>query len=290
MKSFFFLLLPLILSACVDRIDLGSKANPIKIALVPGKDIKVLEDRGNQMKEWFEAHSRLHFSILVPQSYIAVIETLGSKRSDVAFLNTFGSLQAEEKHAARLTFILTNRGKSTYKGIVIVHKNSKAKSLKDLNGKTIAYVDPLSSSGHLMLAYELKKAGIKPRQTMFAGRHDSVVTAVYTRKVDAGATFYTEPKNSEPRDGRTLVKTQFPDVFDKVRILAYTADLPNEGVVLRGDLPVEVTSEIERLFLEWQGTPTGKETLEGMYGVDGLRRVEHGDYDLAREVSKNFLK
>jgi phosphonate transport system substrate-binding protein len=86
------------------------------------------------------------------------------------------------------------------------------------------------------------------------------------------------------------VKTQFPDVFDKVRILAYTADLPNEGVVLRGDLPVEVTSEIERLFLEWQGTPTGKETLEGMYGVDGLRRVEHGDYDLAREVSKNFLK
>lgn len=278
----------LVLTACVDRTQLGSIDNPVKIALVPGKDIKVLEENGNKMKSWLEANSSLHFSIQVPQSYIAVIETLGSKRSDVAFLNTFGSLQAEKKYNSKLAFILTNRGKSTYRGIVIVHKNSKAKSLKDLQGKTIAFVDPLSASGHLMLAYELQRLGIKPKQTMFAGRHDSVVTAVYTRKVDAGATFYTEPRGQEQRDGRTLVKTQFPDVFEKVKILAFTLELPNEGIVFRSELPSELEQELFRLITLWQASEAGRETLEGLYGVDGARQANPGEYDTARDVARTL--
>ena len=47
-----------------------------------------------------------------------------------------------------------------------------------------------------------EKMGIKPSETVFAMRHDNVVTMVYQGQVAAGATYYAPPDPVTPQNGQ----------------------------------------------------------------------------------------
>ncbi|GIL17565.1 MAG: hypothetical protein BroJett040_13160 [Oligoflexia bacterium] len=290
MKYFFsFLFLLILTSGCTERRELGTKMNPIKIALIPGKDTNVLLENGLLLKKWLEEKTPYHYDVFVPHSYVAVIEAMGSKRADIAVLNTFGYLLANEKYKVEAIFTLTNQNTATYKGEIIAHKNGPQK-LTDLNNKRIAFVDPLSASGHLMPAALFKENGVKIKDQVFAGRHDTVVTMVYQKQVDAGATFYALDESGEPMDGRRLIITQYPDVFEKVKVIAYTKELPNEALAIRADIDSKIKTDLISSLEEWIKTREGKNTLKGLYNCDGLKRATDADYEPARKLLKQLGK
>ena len=83
-------------------------------------------------------------------------------------------------------------GKSTYRSCFIVPGDSPTQSLKDLAGKSVAFVDPASTSGGLVPTYIVKKETGKMPQEFFgkftyASSHDAVEMAVKNKTVDAGA-------------------------------------------------------------------------------------------------------
>src|SRR5689334_19822560 len=82
------------------RAELGSKENPIKFFLVPSVEQKMLEDSARSLKEYLERTTPYHYRFSVPTSYIAVVEAFGSKRADVASLNTYGYYLAHKKFQA----------------------------------------------------------------------------------------------------------------------------------------------------------------------------------------------
>ena len=67
---------------------------------------------------------------------------------------------------------------------------------------------------------------------------------VYQHQVDAGAVFWLPDENNQPWDARRMVLTQYPDVFEKVKIIAKTQELPNEAIVIRKDFPVDLQGKI----------------------------------------------
>lgn len=274
---------------CTARKELGTIENPIKIALVPGKDTRILEENGKKMQEWLNQNSKYKYAVFVPPSFVATLEAIGSKRADLAVMNTLGYLKAHEKYQAKIIFTLTTQGRSHYRGQIIARVDGP-KTLKDLNGKKFAYVDPLSASGYLMAAAHLKKNNIHPSETVYAGRHDNVVTMVYQKQVAAGATFYAPDENGEARDARALVKTQLPDVFKKIKILEMTDELPNEGFVIRKELPVEVEESLKASLTELIKSEQGRETLKALYNADGLKLATDIDYDGARHLLKSLDK
>ena len=109
MRHFLMLLLVVTCTACVSKKNLGSKENPIKISLTPGKDFSVLMESGNRIKAHLENELNLSFEVNVPANYIAVIEALGSKRADISILNTMGYLMAHERYGAEAIFTLTDQ-------------------------------------------------------------------------------------------------------------------------------------------------------------------------------------
>lgn len=290
MKFFIFILSLALVSGCTGRNELGTEKNPIKIAMIPGKDTNVLLENGIEMKNWLQAHTPYKYEVFVPQSYVAVIEAMGSKRADLAVLNTFGYLLANERYQVEAIFTLTNQGWATYKGQIITHIDGPQK-LEDLNGKKIAFVDPISASGHLMAAGLLKQKKITIKDFVFAGRHDSVVTMVYQKQVDAGATFFAvDDPDGKKMDARRLVLSQYPDVFDKVKVIGYTEDLANEALALRSGIPLEIKTHIIHAMEDWIKTPEGKKTLKGLYNCDGLKRTTPTEYDSARKLLKELGK
>ena len=211
--TFFVMLLSF---GCTKSKELGSKQNPLKFYLIPAQDIQALSDNGKVLEAYLKKDLGMEVAVELPSSFIAVVEAFGSKRADVAILNTFGYILAHEKYQVEAHLKLMNRGRDEYYGQIIARVDGP-KSIAELKGKKFAFVDPASTSGYLLPLRLFKQEKITLKEHLFAGRHDSVVTAVYQRQVDAGATFYTPPDDDgTPKDARMLIKAQYPDVYDKI--------------------------------------------------------------------------
>lgn len=277
------------LSACTrKRAELGTKDNPIKFFFVPSVDVKVVEDTSKILQKYLEENTPYKFKVMIPTSYIAVVEAFGTSRADVASINTFGYILAHDRYGVEARLTVIRHGESTYKAQFLSKAGGKVKKLEDLNGKKIAFVDPASTSGYLLPMKILKDRKITPKETMFAMRHDNVVSMIYQGQVDAGATFYSPPFNNEIQDARRLVKSQYPDVEDKVKIIELTTAIPNDPIIFRKDIPEQMKIRITEALLAFAKTDAGKETMEKLSSVTGLIPATDADYDSTREILKSL--
>lgn len=287
----FLAILSFSLFACTHKeYPLGSEKNPVKFYFVPSTDTSVLNNGAKLIKDFLETKTGYKFETAIPASYIAVVEAFGSNRADVAILNTYGYILAHDKYGAEAGVRFVRFGEVTYKAQIITKQDSKIKTLSDLAGKKFAYVDPASLSGYLLPAQLFKDNNIKPAETVFANKHDNVVTMVYQGQVDAGATFYSPPHEGKIMDARKLVQTQFPDVEKKIKIIGFSKDVPNDPVLFRKGLPEEMKNKISQALSEFLATPEGKDVLFKMYSITGFVPAKDSDYDVVREMLKTVGK
>ncbi len=279
----------LFLTSCEFKKDtLGSSKNPIKLHLVPSHDVKVLTDNAEVLKEYLEDKTPYKFEVTIPQSFVAVVEAFGTKRADMAAINTYGYHLAHEKHGAEARLTVIRFGIATYQSQFLARADSKIKTLQDLAGKKLAFVDPASTSGYLLPYKTLKDRKILPKETVFAMKHDSVVSMIYQGQVDAGATYYAPPQNGVMDDARRLVKTQYPDVEEKVKIIELSEPIPNDPIVFRKDLPEEMKEKIVAALLAFVATPEGQKAMDRIVGATNLKKATDSDYDSVREIFKDL--
>lgn len=285
------------LSACTQSNELGSKKNPFKFYIVPAQDVVALKEQGEKLKEYLKKETGMEIEIELPINYIALVEAFGSKRADAAIINTFGYILANEKYGVQARLKLMNRGRDEYYGQIIARADGP-KSIQELNGKKFAFVDPASTSGYLLPLRLFKQENVKLKEFMFAGKHDTVVRAVYQKQVDAGATFYTPPDDDgTPKDARWILRTEYPDVYDKIKILKLTGPIPNDPVIFRKDIPEEVKRKFADALVKFVKTDEGKSVLLGMYHITDFKPASDKDYDLVRgylkdvgETAQSFIK
>jgi phosphonate transport system substrate-binding protein len=280
-----------LLSGCtVQKGELGTAKNPIKLYFVPSVDAKVIETNSKAFKDWLELNTPYKFEVSIPQSFIAVVEAIGSNRADVASINTFGYILAHDKYGAQARLTVIRHGLATYQAQIIAKEGGGIKNLSDINGKKVAFVDPASTSGFLLPKKLFADKGVKPSQEVFAMKHDSVVSMVYQGQADAGATFYSPSNEGEIQDARRLVKTQYPDVEKKIKIIELTEPIPNDPIIFRKEMSEEMKTKLIEAFEKYVSTPEGKETFNKVYGVTELKRSTDADYDNVRVMLKSLGK
>lgn len=273
------------MTGCFSRQgELGSAENPVKIFFTPAVEAQVIEDNAEVLKRHLEKTTPYHYQISVPQSYIAVVESFGTKRADVAAINTAGYLSTRAKYGAEAGMTVIRFGTDKYYAQFVVKDDSPIRSLKDLQNKKVAFVDASSTSGYLLPMKMLKDAGIQTKEIVFAGKHDSVITMVYQGAVDAGATFYVAPGGGEIQDARRLVRTQYPDVEKKIRILQLSDGIPNDPIIFRQGLPEGMKEKITVSFMDFVRTAEGRESFEKIFGVTDLKRATDQDYEPVRQI------
>ncbi len=273
--------------------ELGTAGHPLRLMLVPSVDAQKVTASAEALVRFLRQYTGYHIEASVPTSYIAVVEAFGAGRVDIAAMNAFSYVLAHERYGARAVLRVVRRhGELSYRGQIVVHAESGITRLQQLQGKRIAYVDPASTSGYVLPKALLEREGIRPAEEVFALRHDNVVTMVYQRQVDAGATYYSppDPVTGEIRDARARVLRQFPDVLQKVRILAVTDSIPNDPVVVRADLPEEIAERLVQGLLAFQSTEEGRRALFEIYSVEGFVPASDRDYDGLRELLRRYVK
>lgn len=291
LKTYPVLLIGLLLTlaACSNQSELGTPQNPIKLYFTPSVDADVISTNSREFIVFLEKETGYSFTTGIPTSYIAVVEALGSARADIGVMNSFGYLMANQRYGARALLKVIRHGVDYYQGQIIAHVDSGINSVEDLNGKRFAFTDPSSTSGYMFPMKILREHNVTLGNTTFSSKHDSVVTMVYQRQVDAGATYYSAPsEDGEIRDARSRVKTQFPDVEEKIKIVAITEPIANDPFVFRKDLPEEVVQKFIAAIKKFIETEEGKRIFREIYSVEGLVDTTDADYDSLRETIKTL--
>lgn len=146
-------------------------------------------------------------------------------------------------------------------------------------GTEISFVDELSASGYFYPATQLKAAGMEDYQPQFAGDHDNSVLNVYNGDFEVGVSF---------DDARTGLVEDNPDVGEKATVFAYSAEIPNDGVAVSGNLSEEMQQEITDAFLALTETEEGLAALDETYEIEGLVEADLDALDAARQVALDF--
>ena len=194
--------------------------------------------------------------VTVASDYAAVVEALRNRTADLAFTHPGGYVLASRE--AKATIVAKNlwHGKSTFTSRIFVRKDSGIRQLEELRGKTIAFVDPTSSSGYIYpMALLIQRGLVKNRDpksffrdVVFAGGHDAAMRALVNGHVDAIASF-------------DLAREQYlKDPAERARIvfIAETPPIPEAGIAARDGLDPPTLARVRaalRPFQDYQAWP-----------------------------------
>jgi len=272
------LLLLLVLSAA----GLSQAADkPLHLVLTPSQKPTNLLAGGEQFAKALGELAGVTIRVTVASDYAAVIEALRNRTADLAFLHPAGYVIANRETKAMIVAKNQWHGKTTFTSRIYVRKESGIKSLEDLRGKTIAFVDPASSSGYIYPMVLLIQRGLVKnrdpktffREVMFSGAHDASIRALMNGHVDAIASF-------------DMAREQYlkdPAERERVIWVAETPPIPEAGIAARDGLEPAVVARVRTALLKMQG-PAYADVLKRMYDIDGFEAAEDKEYDTVRQA------
>ncbi len=283
--GYILIILMTLVVSCSQGGELGTKGNPIKMYFVPSMEAGKIVTSGQEIADYLMEETGLHFRVAVPTSYASVIEAIGTQETDIAWLATFAYILANEKFGAEVALTVIRKGLDKYRGQFVAKSDSGIDSLEDIDGKVVAYTDAASTSGFIYPSAVLMKNNIKPSNTLFAGGHPQAILAVYQGRVDVGCTFWSPMgEDGEIHDARRAVIDTYPDVIEKIKIVAYTDWIPNDTVTFRKDFPADKRDQIVQALLDYAQTDVGKQTLNDLLDIDNFVRADDADYDVVRST------
>jgi phosphonate transport system substrate-binding protein len=259
----------------------GQSLREVTLALTPSRDPTVLQEVGGELGTYLSRHLGVPVRAQVASDYAGVIEALRSQLVDVAFLTAVGYVLAAREAGAEIVVKATRAGRADYAARIFVLQESSIRQLADLRGKTIAFVDPASSSGYIYPMVLLVKEGLVRdrdpktffKESIFAGGHDAALLGVLNGSVDAAAAFDEAPER--------ILKD--PTKAARFRHIAETPRIPNDGAAVRRGLTSEAKTRISSALMALN-TPQGIDLLHRLYNIDGLVAAHDRDYDPVREA------
>ncbi len=283
----------MLFTACDRRKGVpGTAENPIRFYFMPLKGEKVFETYAPKIAQYIEKNTGLSVQLVHAKDFVGIVEAFGKRKADASFMNTLGYLMAHDWAKAE-AYLKTLYGDvyNDYRGEILVRTDSGINSVEDLSGKSVAFADPFSASGYLYALKLFHDKKVKPSRTFFAGGHKKAVEAVYKGEAAAAATYHTRPTaGGVERDARVDLVKQYPDIIEKVKIIALTDEIPNGPVAFSNKLPDDVKTKLVGAILSFARTAEGRKTLKELYNVTGLTIGNDADYNSVRETLKELGK
>ncbi|HEY8209032.1 MAG TPA: PhnD/SsuA/transferrin family substrate-binding protein [Myxococcaceae bacterium] len=209
--------------------------------------------------------------VSVAQSYDALGKDVLSGKLDAAWAPPFVCARLEAmgtKVAARGV----RRGSAVYRG-ALVCRASRPLTMERLEGARAAWVDRDSVSGYLLPLALLRTHGLDPNKVFFSqeflGSFRAGVEAVLAEKADV-ASVYAAPVSAgvaeEP--SATGLEEILPGKSAELKVIAFTDEAPNDGLVCSMTMAPELMRELEKATLEMHASPDGAELLKDVFHAE----------------------
>ena len=187
-------------------------------------------------------------------------------------------------------------GSDGYKSAIYVRSDSNIYSLADLEGRSMGWSDPNTTSGYLVPSFELYQRGLNPSEffsrTGFAGGHEQAVISVLNGQYDAGATWVSGQGPVEEGYSRGMLRNMIKKGLldmSKLRVIWLSDLIMNGPHIIRKDLPGDFKEKITKLNLALveEDNQCFKEITMGE--SQGFIRVSHENYENVVEM-RTFIR
>jgi len=238
------------------EVDSPTRATPgtIRIGLIPERDIFQQRARYRALVDHLATTLGRPIELVTVNSYENIMRDFADKQVDVAFLGSLVAVLTVDRFNAR---ILVKPeligGASSYRGVIFIREDSPIQSIEQLRGKSIAMVRT-TMGGNLYPMYELaQRHMLDPQQTpkvTWVGTHDEAFNEVAEGRADAGAI----------KDLR-LDELEKSQPTRRFRRLCTSEPVPDSALVVRGDVPRELSDSIADALLKMDATAQGRQAL-----------------------------
>lgn len=227
--------------------------------------------------------------------YTAIIEALRTGKADMAYMGALAVAMGSER--AGVTPIVMkapngDKAQAVYHSIFVTQKdNNEINSIKDFKGKTIAFVDPDSTSGNLVPTSEIMKAfpdlhltnekihtnGEFFEAVSFSGKHQAGLQAVIKGDVDI-VPISDQIMASEFKNGNADENA--------VKVVHSSAAIPAEAMVVSKTVNEDLKKTLTKFLVEYNN----KDYFDKVIKKADARFVECSmeDYQPIVELNKNI--
>lgn len=227
--------------------------------------------------------------------YTAIIEALRTGKADMAYMGALAvAMGAERAGVTPIVMKAPNgdKAQAVYHSVFVTQKdNSEINSIKDFKGKTIAFVDPDSTSGNLVPTSEIMKAfpdlhltnekihtnGEFFEAVSFSGKHQAGLQAVIKGDVDI-VPISDQIMASEFKNGNADENA--------VKVVHSSAAIPAEAMVVSKTVNEGLKKTLTKFLVEYNN----KDYFDKVIKKADARFVECSmeDYQPIVELNKNI--
>ncbi|MDE0341290.1 MAG: phosphate/phosphite/phosphonate ABC transporter substrate-binding protein [Nitrospinae bacterium] len=258
----------------------------LRVAFIPLENPEKLISNVKPAMDFLEKEMGRKIRYFITLNYSAAVEAMISKKADVSFMSPLPYVLANKYSGVEAVLGEIYDGKSYYYSRIFVRKDSGIKKLSDLKGKTIAYVDPISSSGFMYPHDIFTRAGLvnggmeKPeggffRRVYFAGGDQQAINSVVGGFVAAAGV------------SQYALNLLRPEQRDQVVAIAQSAGIPSHNVVVRKGLEPEIRRKFIAAMMK-MNRPENRGLLRALYGTDGYVKVDHSRYQPVADMARKY--
>jgi phosphonate transport system substrate-binding protein len=252
-----------------------SAQEEIVIGLIPEMNIFEQRMRYVHLADYLTERCGVRVRLATLIRYGNIIENFTAARLDGAFFGSFtGTLAIQRLNVEPIARPLWVDGKSTYHGHIFVRKDSGIRTVEDMRGKRMAFVERATTAGYIFPLAYLREHGVSDLDAFFGeyfftGSHDAAIRAVLRGEADVGAAKNTIMEH---------VMQESPEAARELLILTESPPVPSNGLLVRRTLGEDARRKLKEALLNMEQDPGGKEVLRRFGAIRFIEtRVE--DYE-----------
>jgi phosphonate transport system substrate-binding protein len=282
-------LLAALLAAPAARAQQAPEPIPDEVVLGfnPAENAQTLQRSADELARALSERIHLPVRATVTLDYTTLVESMRSGHVHFGWLTPSPLVLAERLFGVRVLLTQVRRGQPTYFSAFVVRDDSRFRTLEDLRGASVAWVDPTSTSGYVIPRYLIVQRGFDPSRffsrQVFAGQHDASVIAVQQGQVDVAAVWADPPDEHTGAWTRYLAHRPGP----RLRALVYSPPVPSDAIATTEDFarthPLLTRNVAASLVAIGQSTE-GRHILERLNHTDGFVAANPAAYDVVRRA------
>lgn len=265
------------------------------IAYAPNESITDSTDARSTLAKDLGKVINMEVKEIQASDYTAIIEALRTGKADMAYMGALAvAMGAERAGVTPIVMKAPNgdKAQAVYHSVFVTQKdNSEINSIKDFKGKTIAFVDPDSTSGNLVPTSEIMKAfpdlhltnekihtnGEFFEAVSFSGKHQAGLQAVIKGDVDI-VPISDQIMASEFKNGNADENA--------VKVVHSSAAIPAEAMVVSKTVNEDLKKTLTKFLVEYNN----KDYFDKVIKKADARFVECSmeDYQPIVELNKNI--
>ena len=250
------------------------------IGLIPDYNIFEQVKRHKPLAAYLTKKLGVKVRLTILSRYGDIINRFESGRMDGAFFGILtGYLAMEKLGVEPIATAVSLDGKSTTQSYIFVRKDSGIKTVKDMQGKRIAFVDNLTMTGFLYAVSYLKENGVHNPETYFrdysfTGSHDSVIYSVLDNRADIGCVKASIYKKMIEKDS---------SINNELSVISISKEFPSGTLSVRKSMPSQMKSRLKTVLLHMKEDEEGKEVLNRL-GALNFEDAKKRDLSIVRDL------